>query len=459
MTMQQEAESGLSLDEQTYRRELGDGLLLRWSAPGDVERLVTLFCDVFQPHEEAPPEQYWVRDMMGSHHPHISGHDFAVVEEIATGRIVASTGLFANRVSYDDIPFMLGRAVIVATEGAYRDRGLQRAIFGLIHARSAARGHLAQGITGIPYYYRQFGYEYAIDLEWMRHVYVAAIPPLPPGEAVPYALRPATEEDILLLVDLSMRERARWQVATVLDERAWRWMAFESDPAGRNPGVAYVITTAEGADIGYMLLSRGRPRDSLGIWGMAVKEGVSLIEVAPHALRAVRDLVLAGAFPSYRQDTPPFARFRLEMGPGHALFDALGPDLAPLGGNRYAWYVRIPDVPAFIRHIAPALERRLAGSALDGHTGELCVDFYHGGLRLAFDRGKLVTADELRKPTWGDDWTHARFPPQVFTQLLLGYRSYADLSYAYIDAWAEGVDRALLETLFPPRPSYMLPLY
>ncbi len=54
--------------------------------------------------------------------------------------------------SYEDIPFTLGRAVIVATEGAYRNRGLQRAIFGLIHARSAARGHLAQGITGIPYY-------------------------------------------------------------------------------------------------------------------------------------------------------------------------------------------------------------------------------------------------------------------------------------------------------------------
>ena len=121
--------------------------------------------------------------------------------------------------------------------------------------------------------------------------------------------------------------------------------------------------------------------------------------------------------------------------------------------------MRIPDAPAFIRRIAPRLEKRLANSALDGHTGELPIDFYHSGVRLAFEHGKLVAADKLRKPAWGDDWTRARFPPQVFTQLLLGYRSYADLSHAYMDVWAEGDDRVLLETLFPPRPSYMLPLY
>ncbi len=456
--MQQGGTSTFPLADQAYRRDLGDGLLLRWSTPGDVELLVALFCDVFRPGDDAPPERYWVRDMMGGCHPHITAYDFALVEDTVIGKVVAATGLFANKVSYEDIPFTLGRAVIVATEGAYRNRGLQRAIFGLIHARSAARGHLAQGITGIPYYYRQFGYEYAIDLEWMRHVYIAALPSAPAGEDAPYALRPATEEDIPLLVELSGRERARWQVATVLDERAWSWMAFEADPAARTIGATYMITTAGDATIGYMLLSRGRPGDSLGIWGVAVREGAPLIEVAPHALRALRDLVLAGAFPSYRQDAPPLTRFRLEMGPGHALFDALGPDLAPLSGNRYAWYMRIPDVPAFIQHIAPALERRLAGSALDGHTGELPIDFYRGGVRLTFDRGKLVAADELLKPTWGEDWTHARFPPLVFTQLLLGYRSYADLSYAYMDAWAEGVERALLETLFPAQSAYMLPL-
>jgi len=61
----------------------------------------------------------------------------------------------------------------------------------------------------------------------------------------------------------------------------------------------------------------------------------------------------------------------MEMGPGHALFDALGPDVASSSGNRYAWYMCIPDMPAFIRRIAPALERRLADSALGGYRASL----------------------------------------------------------------------------------------
>ncbi len=37
-----------------------------------------------------------------------------------------------------------------------------------VHKWSAERGHKVQVITGIPYYYRQFGYEMALDLTGRR---------------------------------------------------------------------------------------------------------------------------------------------------------------------------------------------------------------------------------------------------------------------------------------------------
>jgi hypothetical protein len=353
---------------------------------------------------------------------------------------------------------MLGRAATVGTEIAYRDRGLQRAIFGLIHARSTVRGHLLQGITGINYFYRQFGYEHAIDLEASRHVYFAALPSLKTAESAPYALRPAVATDIPSLIDLAAHERESWQTATVLDEQAWRWMLFASDRALSTSGTVYMITTAEGATIGYILLDRRRAGgfdgDSIGIWGMAVKQGISLAEAAPYALCALRDLV--NAFPFNKESAGRLARFRLEMGPGHALFEALGPEFAPINGNHYAWWMRIPSAPAFILHIASVLEQRLADSLLAGYTGEMTIDFYRGGLRLVFAQGKLVSAEDWQKPLWEPEQT--RFPRLVFTKLLLGYRSYSDLSYAFEDVWADHADRLLLATVFPPRPSYMLPL-
>ena len=44
---------------------------------------------------------------------------------------------------------------------ANADRGLIRMLFEMIHARSQAEGDLVQAITGVAYFYRQFGYEYA----------------------------------------------------------------------------------------------------------------------------------------------------------------------------------------------------------------------------------------------------------------------------------------------------------
>ena len=61
--------------------------------------------------------------------------------------------------SFAGILFGVTRAEMVATEPSYRRRGLVRALFEMVHARGAAEGHLLSAITGIPYFYRQFGYE------------------------------------------------------------------------------------------------------------------------------------------------------------------------------------------------------------------------------------------------------------------------------------------------------------
>ena len=55
----------------------------------------------------------------------------------------------------------------------------------------------------------------------------------------------------------------------------------------------------------------------------------------------------------------------------------------------YAWYMRVPDLPGFLRHIAPALEKRLANSVMAGHSGDLRLNFYHSQLRLTWTQGKL----------------------------------------------------------------------
>src|SRR5262245_15774546 len=215
------------MDEDTYRRELGDGVTLRWSTPEDVEPVASLYAQVYRASPDAPLNWHvplWTRDMFSGRHPHIGPRDFAVVEDTTTGAIVASTCLLRYRIAFEGIPILFGRPEVVATQPEYRNRGLIRAIFELIHAKSEARGDLAQGITGIAHYYRQFGYEYSIGMGTGLTVYFAAMPALKKDAAEPYSLRRATLEDVALLRRLGEREQMQAAITTPLSTDYYHWV-------------------------------------------------------------------------------------------------------------------------------------------------------------------------------------------------------------------------------------------
>jgi hypothetical protein len=343
----------------------------------------------------------------------------------------------------------------VASMPDYRNRGLIRAIFELIHARSAERGHLAQGITGIPYYYRQFGYEYALDLGGSRSVYFAAIPRLKEGESEPYALRDATVEDLPRVMALYDHERARGPVSTQIGADYWRWTLDGQSQESGEGWRTQLIVNAQGEMLGYVLTGRWRGGDSLGVWGVALEQGVALAPLLPSLLRLLQAHALA--LPSRKPDDPPAAKITFGLWGSHPVYDALAEQMTAAHEPPYAWYVRVPNPPRFVRHIAPALERRLAASAMAGYSGELKMNFYRGGLRLAFENGRLTAAEDYCAEGWRPQ-AGAGFPPLVFLQLLFGRRSLAELRHVFPDVWANDEMRPLLEALFLPRPSWALPL-
>jgi hypothetical protein len=155
-----------------------------------------------------------------------------------------------------------------------------------------------------------------------------------------------------------------------------------------------------------------------------------------------------------RPDTPQLRELSFALGSTHPLYQVLSADLVRTREPPYAWYVRVPQLPAFLRHIAPVLEHRLAVSPVADYTGEIMLDFYRGGLRLAFEQGRLTEAQDWRAPMYGD---HASggFPPLVFLQLLFGHHTLETLRQSFPDAWASEDARPVLTALFPTRPSFV----
>ena len=218
-------------------RDLGTGLLLRWSSSEDTEELVYLNSMVFRDSADAPPNTNLgnlVRELMSGRHPLMGPRDFAVIEDTrrAEHRIVACTCFWSQAWEYEGIHIGLGRPELVATDPAYRNRGLVRALFEEIHVRSEAQGDLVQGITGISYFYRQFGYEYALNLGGRSVTNLSLIPQAKGPE--PYLLRDAAEADIPFILALYDRRRRESIVSSPIEER-WlhyhlkMWNVIETD--------------------------------------------------------------------------------------------------------------------------------------------------------------------------------------------------------------------------------------
>jgi hypothetical protein len=139
------------------------------------------------------------------------------------------------------------------------------------------------------------------------------------------------------------------------------------------------------------------------------------------------------------------------FGSQHPCYD-LFRNALPDRRDPYAWYIRVPDLPAFLRTIAPALERHIAGSDIVGYSGEIKLNFYRSGLRLVLERGRL-TSVEAWQPTPADEG-QAAFPDISFLQLVFGYRSFEALEQSYADCWCPGDEaRSVLGVLFPQKAS------
>ncbi len=442
-----------------YRRELGEGLVQRWSTPEDTENIAQLCGFVFRDQEDEPLNlraMESVRRQMSGDFPLMGPGDYAVIED--TGKeghpLVACTCLWRQEWEYEGIAFGVGQPEYVVTHPDYRNRGLIRTLFAMLHTRSEAEGHLVQAITGISYFYRQFGYEYALELEGRRVTYLSLIPKAQESTPEPYSLRVATAEDIALLMELYNRQRQAGMVSAIASERFWRYqIAEEKDPTvGKQMCVRMIVDDA-GVVQGYLMVAIRRWGDSLSVYALNVAAGVSWQAVVPPLLRALQAYGMQ--IPAVGSDVPPLNEISFLLGSAHPVYEVLGKALAPFYEPPYAWYVRVHDVLAFLRHIAPALEKHLANSVAAAYTGDLTLDFFRGGLYLVFDKGHITHIEPWRAPAYKNN-ADATCPALVFLQLLFGYRSLDELRYAFPDVRVEKSEaEVLLNALFPKKFSWV----
>lgn len=371
----------------TPHRDVGNELVMRWSTAEDTDRIANLHGMVHRNAADGPPNNTAmrvIRRLMHGDHPFMGSYDFAVIEDTSRegNPVVACTCLWRHTWTYEGIPFSVGRPEMVATDAAYRHRGLVRALFEMVHERSEAEGDLVQAITGISYFYRQFGYEYALELEDRRTIPLALIPKAKEDASEPFMLREATGSDIPEIAALYNRRRASSIVSESMTRKQW---LYEIESWKAHPHLGHrlqlqMIVDAVGRTVGFVALDTRRHSKELGVWLLEFAPGVNMQTVMPSVLRALSSYGLG--LELVRPDVPPLRDLNFYLGSTHPIYEVLGNGLQHAMEPPYARYVRVKDLPAFLLHIAPALEQRLATSPVVGHSGEIRLDIYRGGLRM-----------------------------------------------------------------------------
>ncbi len=434
-------------------KDLGAGLILRRATPDDAEALVEINSRMHSDDGPDKPDERvgaWVRDLLTRPHPTFRPDDFTVVEDTTTGQIVSTLNLISQTWSYEGIPFGVGRPELVCTLPEYRNRGLIRAQFEVVHQWSAERGQLVQAITGIPFYYRQFGYEMAMDLGGRRLGYEAHVPELKDGEGEPYLIRPATEDDLLFLDRLYRQANQRYPLAVVRDPAIWKYELNGQSRENANHNELRVITQSDGEPVGYLIHPWYNWRSGLAATGYELKAGVSWLAVTPSVIR-----YLWGTGGEYaKSKDEERTAFCFGLGAEHPAYQACAgrlPDVRP----PYAWYLRVLDLPGFLRHIAPVLEKRLAHSIAVGHTGKLRINRYSQMLVLNFESGELTGVDEEKRSA--TDYGDLALPELTILQMIFGRSSFAELHAAFPDAYFNSDEAVVLfDILFPKRHSDVL---
>jgi len=435
-------------------KSLPDGLLLRRSGPADIDAVAQFQGRIHGEDDDVPQKNIedWVRDLMSGGHPTFHVDDFTIVEDEATGKIVSSLCLIDQTWTYSGIPFPVGRPELVATDPAYRNRGLVREQMNVVHDWSKQRGQVLQAITGIPFYYRLFGYEMTLELDGGRNTYEFQIPKKKEDRPDLYVFRPAGSSDIPFLIAMYEQAASRSLVHCLRDQTTWEFELNGKLDTDIERLWIYIIETVDGSPVGILAHANE-------LWGPTMP--VKLLEILPghpwmtacqEALRFAwsQGKVLAEKF------NQKFDVLGLWLGSDHPAYHAL-PDSLPKVRDPYTFFIRIPDLCHFLYLIKPELEKRLDISVASGYSGELPISFYSGGVKLMFQNGLVTSIEPYREK---EHEAQAYFPYQSFYHLLFGTKSLADLIRFYTDCSVRPCSdaRPILEALFPPAVSNVIPL-
>lgn len=333
---------------------------------------------------------------------------------VAGDEVVSTLGLFPAVTHVGSVSVQSAVIEFVATAREFEGRGLVRRQLELAHSISAERGDLVQWMVGIPYFYRRFGYEYAV--------------PTPPtvdiegpiaGAAQDLTFRGAEQTDIDSIIALQSHMAAAASIFAEHDPILWSWLIDSP---------VYQVLLAERSGEPAAMVRVYQDDDDLYLLDIAAAD--------PATFKAIVE-----------QARSSNGTTTLVLRPG---LQDMAADLGDQDSDGYAYYVRIAEPEKLLDAIRPELNRRLDEAGVRFPDGELMISMYRNSLRIPIESGALgqpIPGETVQAPV---SQGGSGVPPDLIAHLILGPLGAVELEERHADVLL-GQQRDLMDALFPPQ--------
>jgi len=291
-------------------------------------------------------------------------------------------------------------------------------------------------IEGIPYFYRQFGYEYAIPLLEETKIRLDQVPEC----RTDIKIHPFSEKDIPTAIRLLERSQRKFYVHSVRDKNIWKKQQTTNIASDPEPFKSYRVE--EHDKIVAYLRIRENPKEKELVLTEITEVDQLVAQAILNFLKTYgnqHDLRTLSANISYEE---PFTEHLLSLGASKRV-------------PTYAWQIRITDYVNIFCKLIGLFESRLANSMYSRLTETLNFNFRAFTVQVAVENGRIV---HVRKIERGER-SPIGLNPLAFVQLLMGYRNRQELEETVPDVRIAISHKHLIDVLFPKMPSYIHSAY
>ena len=342
------------------------------------------------------------------------------------GYVVSTATLLKERVRVGSVVLPAGQVELVATDPGFERRGLVRALMDDAHRRSAERGDAFQVMIGIPYFYRRFGYEYAMPIPRLRNVETAI------GSRETHTVREAIESDLPTLAALNDTTQSAASVAMNHSDACWSWMVnretssvWVSESDGEIAASARAVVSSDGVIVAEIA---GSDHGVESLFAHAQSVSAGPVQAVERPNSTVAGTVERGVEP------------------------AEGPD-----GQQEWYYARVGDLAGMLLVLSPELQRRWSEAGRTD-TAEVLISLW--GSHVTFEIGPAGVAS-MR--TGGPEQAPiskggSGIEPDAVPALFLGPGGALGIENDRPDCYL-GTQREVLEILFPPQSADLMTFY